>query len=129
MAKRPGLTRPTTSPATAESTVSRSRPKNRFGRDSRSGAFRRVLVTCMSFDRTPEQTRTNAMRSRCRGFMFAWILKTKPLKSGSAGSTVPALDGRGCGGGANSVSPRRNGSRPKFESALPKNTGVCSARR
>ena len=32
---------------------------------------------------------------------------------------------RGCGGGASSTSARRNGSRPKLVSALPKNTGVC----
>ena len=38
--------------------------------------------TCMSFASRPEQTRRNATRSRWRGFMFAWILNTKPEKSG-----------------------------------------------
>ncbi len=34
----------------------------------------------MSFVNRPEQTRTNATRSRCRGSMFAWILNTNPVK-------------------------------------------------
>ena len=34
----------------------------------------------MSFSKTPEQTRMNARRSRWRLSMFAWILKTKPVK-------------------------------------------------
>ena len=79
----------------------------------------------MSLVNRPEQTRTNATRSRWRGSMFAWILKTKPLKRSSAGLTVPESLGRGCGGGASSTSACRNGSRPKFVRALPKKTGVC----
>ena len=35
----------------------------------------------------PEQRRTNAMRSRCFGSMFAWILKTKPVTLSSVGAT------------------------------------------
>ena len=57
--------------------------------------------------------------------MFAWILKTKPVKRSSVGSTIPESLWRGCGGGASSTSACRNGSRPKFVSALPKKTGVC----
>ena len=42
---------------------------------------------------------------------------------GSAGSTSPVVDSRAVGGGASSTNSRRNGSTPKFVSALPKNTG------
>ena len=35
----------------------------------------------MSLVNRPEQTRTNATRSRWRGSMFAWILKTKPREA------------------------------------------------
>ena len=42
----------------------------------------------------------NAMRSRCWGSMFAWILKTKPLNRSSPGATVR------CSGGAR-LRPRR----------------------
>ena len=43
----------------------------------------------------------NATRSRWRGFMFAWILNTKPGEVGSVGS-IDAVVGRarGAGGGA-----------------------------
>ena len=84
----------------------------------------RLLTSVMSFVKRPEQTRTNATRSRWRGSMFAWILKTKPVKRSSVGLTGPASLRRGCGGGASSTIARRNGSRPKLVSALPKNTGV-----
>ena len=46
-------------------------------------------VTAMSRSNFPEQTRTKAMRSRWRGSMFAWILKTKPENAGSSGAIVP----------------------------------------
>src|SRR5665213_2441211 len=45
---------------------------------------------------------TNAMRSRCLGSMFAWILNTKPVNDGSVGLMRPAVDSRGRGAGANS---------------------------
>ena len=79
----------------------------------------------MSFVSRPEQMRKNATRSRCRGFMFACILKTNPEKSGSVGRINPASLVRGAGLGASVSSARRNGSTPKSFSALPKNTGVC----
>ena len=46
-------------------------------------------TTGMSLASRPEQMRRKATRSRWRGFMFAWILKTKPEKFGSVGSTGP----------------------------------------
>ncbi len=57
----------------------------------------RALTTAMSFARRPEQMRRNATRSRWRGFMFAWILKTNPEKSGSVGRITPASLLRGAG--------------------------------
>src|SRR5471032_1809018 len=112
------------SPAYASLIVSRSRPKKRYARVARISLPARLLNTAMSFVNLPEQTCTNATRSRWRGSMFAWILKTKPVKRSSVGSTTPVSLGRACGCGASSTSVRRNGSRPKFVIALPKNTGV-----
>ena len=48
-----------------------------------------ALNRIMSFSNRPEQTRTNATRSRWRGSMFAWILKTKPVNRSSVGLTMP----------------------------------------
>ena len=82
----------------------------------------------MSLVSTPEQTRTKATRSRCLGFMFAWILNTKPLKSARSGSIgEPSSASRTCGHGAYCTSASRNDSSPKLVSALPKNTGVWRA--
>ena len=104
---------------------SRDRVRRSGRRGSRGCVLRaRPLTTGMSFTNRPEQTRTNATRSRWRGSMFACILKTKPVKRSSVGEIGPTSLDRGCGGGASSTSARRNGSRPKLVSALPKNTGV-----
>jgi predicted hydrocarbon binding protein len=43
----------------------------------------------------PEQMRMKATRSRCALSMFAWILKTKPLKGSSSGSTLAGELSRG----------------------------------
>ena len=48
----------------------------------RTFRFSRGCQTSMSRANRPEQTRRKATRSRWRGSMFAWILKTKPEKSG-----------------------------------------------
>ncbi len=52
----------------------------------------------------PEVMRTNAMRSRWLGSMFAWILNTKPETSGSPGATwvgsPPRVADTALGGGA-----------------------------
>ena len=60
----------------------------------------RALVTFMSRSKRPEQTRRKATRSRWRGSMFAWILKTKPANSARSGGTGPCSPWRGPGGGA-----------------------------
>ena len=71
----------------------------------------------------------NATRSRWRGSMFAWILKTKPRNSGSSGATRPVgRASRGAGGGASATNASRNSSTPKLVTALPKKTGVSSPR-
>ena len=46
----------------------------------------RVWITDMSRVNFPEQMRRKAMRSRCRGSMFAWILKMNPEKGPSSGT-------------------------------------------
>ena len=78
----------------------------------------------------PEHTRRNAMRSRCCGSIFAWILNTKPVNAGSLGSTSRVLPfaktaSRGCGGGAQSTSARSTSRTPKLLMPEPKNTGDC----
>ncbi len=58
--------------------------------------------------------------------MFAWILKTKPLKASAIGSIFPPLLACGDGLGASSQNVSRNGARPKLFIALPKNIGDTS---
>src|SRR4030088_771795 len=48
----------------------------------------------------PAHTRRNAIRSRCAGSMFAWILNTKPASAASPGATVRSRALRGSGPGA-----------------------------
>ena len=67
----------------------------------------------------------NAMRSRCFGSMFAWILNTKPVSFSSVGSTTRVVVAHGRGGGACSTKKSSSGCTPKFTMAEPKNTGVC----
>ena len=55
--------------------------------------------------------------------MFAWILNTKAEKSGENASITPASLSRERGAVVMRRKPSRNGSTPKFVSALPKNTG------
>ena len=56
--------------------------------------------------------------------MFAWILKTKPLKTSSSGRTSRVSVAYGCGGGAHSTKASISSSTPKLFNAVPKNTGV-----
>ncbi len=67
----------------------------------------------------------NAMRSRCCGSMFAWILKTKPVSFASAASTTRSRVSRGSGAGACVAKCASSSSTPKLLIAEPKNTGVC----
>src|SRR5690606_11614114 len=77
--------------------VSSRRRHTRFSRDWSSDVCSSDLILMSLPMRTwrifmpcsylPEHTRMKAMRSRCLGSMFAWILNTKPLKAGSVGST------------------------------------------
>ncbi|MNZ30687.1 hypothetical protein D3C78_479650 [compost metagenome] len=67
-----------------------------------------------------------AMRSRCFGSMFAWILNTKPENFSSVGSTTRSWVARDSGFGAQSTMQSSTWSTPKLPSAVPKNTGVIS---
>ncbi len=78
----------------------------------------------MSRSNLPEQTRTNAMRSRCFGSMFAWILKMKPENAGFSGAISMPPMMRDFGAGACFRKPSSNSCTPKLLMALPKNTGV-----
>ena len=86
----PGSKTPMTSPGYASSTELRSCARNCCGAARRTIFPVRTCCTFIPRSKRPEHTRTNAMRSRCRGSMFAWILNTKPVNSGSSGSTMPA---------------------------------------
>src|SRR5699024_3242521 len=70
-------------------------------------------------------TRKNATLSRCAGFIFAWILKINPEKSGLSGEITPSVDFRGAGAGAMEINVLKNEYTPKGARALPKNKGVC----
>ncbi len=116
---------PTMSPEKASSMTVRSWAMNWTGRASVEPSRRTCVQRLMPRWNLPEQMRTKAIRSRCRGSMFAWILNTKPEKPGAS---APARRSRSCGrgGGASSTKRSRNGSTPKLFMALPKNTGVTS---
>ena len=88
----------------------------------------RTWSTFIPRSKRPEQMRTKARRSLCALSMFAWILKTKPLKGASVGTTPWSLV-RGAGPGIISQKPSRNASRPKLFIALPKNIGERSPAR
>ncbi len=125
----PWLCRPMMSPAQASSSISRSLEK----KVSASAIFRSFLMRTwrifMPFSYLPEQMRMKAMRSRCLGSMFAWILNTKPVNFSSTGSTVRSLATRASGFGAQSTTASSTWSTPKLPSAVPKKTGVISPRR
>ncbi|MCY1454833.1 hypothetical protein D9M71_719250 [compost metagenome] len=79
--------------------------------------------TCSSFmprSKRPEQTRTKAMRSRWRGSILAWILKTKPVNLPSFGSTTRVSVLRASGGGDSSHSASSSDCTPKLLIAEPK---------
>ena len=71
----------------------------------------------------------NAIRSRCPGSMFAWILNTKPVSFGSPGSTRRSIAMRALGPGECWTNALRSSRTPKLLTAEPKNTGVCCAAR
>ena len=114
------------SPAHASSTVARSSAI--IAVPVASLILRSPCTWKASMPRTnlPEQMRRKAMRSRWFLSMLAWILKTKPEKSGSVASTGSPVRESVCGPGAGERrrKSRRNGSTPKLVSAEPKKTGV-----
>ncbi|MCY1438014.1 hypothetical protein D9M71_541960 [compost metagenome] len=120
----PWLCRPMMSPANASSSCSRSEEKKVSASPIRTSLPVRTWRIFMPFSYLPEQMRMKAMRSRCFGSMFAWILKMKPENFSSTGSTVRSLATRASGRGAQSTTASRTWSTPKLPSAVPKNTGV-----
>jgi hypothetical protein len=57
------------------------------------------MTASMPRSNFPLTTRMKAMPSRCRGFMFAWILNTKPVNRSSSGRTHSwSSVSRGAGG-------------------------------
>ena len=61
--------------------------------------------------------------------MLAWILKTKPVIFGSAGSTVRVSVCEGRGEGAMRMKHSSSSRTPKLLTAEPKKTGATSPRR
>ena len=84
----------------------------------------RATVNLMPRVKCPDASRTNAMRSRCFGSMFAWILNTNPDTGFSSGNTARSRAGCERGGGASFATPVRSSRTPKLLTAEPKNTGV-----
>ncbi|MDR6355338.1 hypothetical protein Q3H58_002009 [Pseudomonas psychrotolerans] len=114
----PWLCRPMMSPAKASSRCSRSLEK----KVRASAIFRSFLIrtwrSFMPFSYLPEQMRMKAMRSRCLGSMFAWILNTKPENFSSTGSTVRSWAARDSGRGAQSTTASSTWSTPKLPRAV-----------
>ena len=84
------LTRPTTSPGNASSTVSRSAPNAVVAYLVVSSRPVRSHVTVMPRSKRPEQMRAKARRSRCDGSMFAWTLNTNAENGLSSGRASPS---------------------------------------
>ena len=128
IAMRPGFTTPTTSPGNASGTVSRSRPKKRYTRDSRSSVSSRVFVTEHVL-RQP--ARTDAHERHAIAVTRVHVRLNLEHEAGEVGiarlHAASTRSARGPGGGASVNSACRNGSTPKSFSALPKKTGVCLA--
>ena len=78
------------SPAKAWSTWERSWARNCTERERVRGLPVRRCWTFIPRSKRPEHTRRNAMRSRCWGSMFAWILNTKPENASAVGATSPS---------------------------------------
>ena len=94
------------SPEKASSTTVRSCAMNCTGRVSDRLLPVRTCCTSMPRENLPEQMRKNAIRSRCCGSMFAWILNTKAEKSGRVGGR--AARSRSCGSAAAAPGRRSN---------------------
>ena len=120
----PWLGTPMMSPGKASSTPARLRAWNSIALPTRRSRSLRCRRTRRPRSKRPETMRTNATRSRCAGSMLAWILKTRPVKPASAGSTVRSVAARGCGGGAISTNVSSIASTPSPPRAMPKKTGV-----
>src|SRR3954470_13188524 len=130
MRRAPVSKRPMTSPGYASSMTCRSLPKSWCGMERRMSFSSRTFRTVMPRSKRPEHTRRNASRSRWAGSMFAWILKTNPLKAGESGSTAsPVVVCRAPGGGASPTKAARNSSTPISFQAEPKKAGDSSPRR
>ena len=116
---------PTTSPGNASSSTTRSSPKTSCACASVNGRPVREFVTFMPRSKRPDETRRNATRSRWRGSMFAWTLKTRPENGASIARGAPSASRRACGDGARRSSASSSRPTPKFDTAEPKKTGVA----
>src|SRR5699024_1337399 len=96
------------SPAYAYSMVSREDATNCCDCASLNGFPVLASFTFMPRSNFPEHTRKNATLSRCAGFIFAWILKINPEKSGLSGEITPSVDFRGAGAGAMEINVLKN---------------------
>ncbi len=121
----PWLCRPMMSPAKASSAAWRSAAMKVSASAMRISLSRRTWYMRMPRLYLPEHRRMNAMRSRCCGSMFAWILNTKPVSLPSIASTSRCTVSCLSGAGACVAKCASSSSTPKFEMAEPKNTGVC----
>ncbi len=115
------------SPGHASSTFARSWAMKIVALERLISFPRRWCFTFIPRVNFPEQIRKNAILSRWAGFIFAWILKTKPEKFGSFGSTSLLAAARALGGGAISTKASSSSLTPKLFTADPKNTGVWLA--
>ncbi len=123
------LTRPTTSPGNASSTVVRSAPNTVDAYLVANGLPERSQVITMPRSNRPEQMRAKAMRSRWLRSMLAWTLNTKAEHGSSRCRGLSSTSRRGDGAGASSTMASSRWRTPKLVSAEPANTGVDSPAR
>ncbi len=112
----PWLCRPMMSPAKASSAAWRSAAMKVSASAMRISLSSRTWYMRMPRLYLPEHRRMKAMRSRCCGSMFAWILNTKPVSLPSVASTsrctASCLQRRGRVRARNApAAPRRRNSR------------------
>jgi hypothetical protein len=117
------------SPGNASSTVVRWAPNTDWAYFVANGRPVAACVSTMPRSKRPEQTRTNAMRSRCARSMPACTLNTRPESGVVNGRGSPSASARASGAGARSTSASSSRPTPTPCSAAPNSTGVATPAR
>ena len=129
MRRSVALTRPTTSPGKASSTVERSAPNTDDAYFVANGLPVRAMVIVMPRSKWPLQIRANASRSRCDLSMLACTLNTNALQPASIGRPDAVAVGSRRRRRARARPPRRAGGAHRSRSAPNRRTPASTCRR